>query len=36
MNLRGSVHEVLEEWKDGEEPLGNQLKIAMSQVVHEI
>lgn len=35
-NLRGSVHEILERWKNCEEPFGNKLKVAVTQVVHKI
>jgi hypothetical protein len=35
-NLRGGVDKVLERGKDGEDPFGNELVIAMTQVVHEI
>lgn len=35
-HLRGSIHEILKRRKKREDPVGNELEIAVSQVVHEV
>lgn len=35
-DLRGSVHDVFERGEDVEEPLGDYLEVAVTQIVHEI
>lgn len=35
-DLRRRIHEVFERGEDVEEPLGDQLKVAVTKVVHEI
>lgn len=35
-DLRGRIHKVFERGKDGENPLGNELKVAVPHVIHEI
>lgn len=35
-DLRGRTHEVFERGEDFEQPVGNQLKVAVTKVVHEV
>lgn len=35
-DLRGRIHQVFERWKDGENPFGNELKVAVPHVIHDI
>lgn len=35
-HLRGSVHEVLKRREKREDPVWNELEVAMSHVVHEV
>jgi len=34
--LRWCIHGILEEWKDGEDFLRNELKITVTQIIHKI
>ena len=36
VNLRGSVHEILEGRTDGKHPVRDNLEIAMTHVVHKV
>ena len=36
LNLRRSVHEILQLGKDGEQPLLNKFKITVTHVVHQV
>lgn len=36
MNLRGSIHEILERREDLEEPVRDKLKVTMPHVVHKV
>lgn len=35
-SLRGSIHEILERRKDREKGVGDELKVTVSHIVHEV
>lgn len=33
-DLRGSVHDVLKRWENGEKPFRNKFKVAVTHIIH--